>query len=133
MPITLDEYYMGRDKKFASDLTDDLKKNAIDLLERVNQLLEHHAGFKDSELIVSSGWRPPAVNAVTGGASRRSKHMTCQAIDLSDRNRRISKWCLDNLSRLEEEGLYLEDPAHTPTWCHLQSVPPKSKRRVFKP
>jgi hypothetical protein len=66
-------------------------------------------------------------------ASPRSKHLSCQAIDLDDPNDALDAWCLDNLAVLESIGLWLEHPDATPGWCHLQIVPPQSGRRVFMP
>jgi hypothetical protein len=34
---------------------------------------------------------------------------------------------------LQEIGLWIENPMWTPTWVHLQIVPPHSGRRIFVP
>jgi hypothetical protein len=82
---------------------------------------------------VSSGWRPQAINAALANASPRSKHLSCEAIDLEDPEGALDAWCLRNLDALEAVGLWLEHPDATPGWCHLQTVPPRSGRRVFMP
>lgn len=127
--ISLSEYFMGRDDKYGSELTDELRWNASSTVDRVNQLLE---AFGESRK-VSSGWRPAGVNASTPGAAKKSKHMTCQACDLEDVDGRLDDWCMDHLEALERIGLWLESPAHTKTWCHVQIVPPNSGKRVFIP
>jgi hypothetical protein len=76
--ISVAEYYMGRDKKYP--LNDTLRANAEELVEKVNQLLSRFGEGRR----VSSGWRPPQVNAATPGAAKRSLHMTCEAVDLED-------------------------------------------------
>ncbi len=127
--ITLDDYYMGRDKQYPQELSEELCSNAAAVVERVNRLLAR-AGLARS---VSSGWRPAAVNATVPGASPRSRHLTCQAIDVADDDDRLDAWCMAHLEVLEELGLWLEHPDATPRWCHLQIVPPGSGKRVFEP
>lgn len=127
--ITLDDYYMGRDQRYPHELTDELCRNAALVVERVNRLLAR-AGMARA---VNSGWRPAAVNGAVVGAARHSKHLTCEAIDIADEDGALAAWCMAHLEVLEELGLWLEHPAATPSWCHLQIVPPASGNRVFEP
>ena len=120
---------MGRDRSHAHELTDELRANAALTIERANALLRHAALAG----MVSSGWRPHAINAALPNASPRSKHLSCQAIDLDDASGALDAWCMGNLAVLEAIGLWLEHPDATPGWCHLQVVPPRSGRRVFMP
>lgn len=139
--ITLPDYWMGRDARFAADLTDQIKDNATLLLGRVNLLMswaygEHVTPALDAKTgnHVASGWRPPAINDATANSAHGSKHLTGEAIDLRDNGvRDLARWCLKNLDALEEIGLWMEDPQWTPTWVHLQIVPPGSRRRVYCP
>jgi D-alanyl-D-alanine dipeptidase len=134
--ITLDEFYMGRDKTYASQLTDTIKANAAETVKRVNELLEAFGECRK----VNSGWRPPEVNAGTAGAAKRSKHMRGLACDIADADGKLDKFCLENQDVLERIGLWLEHPNATKNparfgegWCHVQTVPPNSRRRVFYP
>ena len=140
--LTIDDYLMGRGKRYAADLTEDVQANALDLLSRVNLLL----GFAYANGVqptldektgthVASGWRPPAINDATSNAAKSSRHMTGQAIDLRDDpdKRPLARWCLGNLDRLATIGLWMESPQWTPSWVHLQTVPPKSGKRVYIP
>ena len=127
--ITLADYFMGRDRSHAQDMTDALRENAMRTVERANTLLARAA----LPGLVTSGWRPHAINASIPNASPRSKHLSCEAIDLDDPDGALDAWCLVNLPLLEEIGLWLEHPDATPGWCHLQVVPPRSGRRVFMP
>lgn len=127
--LKLADYYMGRDKPHRSELTRELRANARETLRRVNALLRR-AGLMRK---VASGWRPATINAAVPGAAKGSKHITCLAIDLEDRNGALDAWCLANLDALEEFGLWLEHPDATPGWCHLQTQPPRSGNRVFYP
>lgn len=126
--ITAARFWQGRDVQYASLLTAELRANAAETIRRVNLLLTR-AGFtkRDSR----SGWRPPAVNAATPGAAPMSKHMKCQADDVEDNDKALQQWCMAHQDVLEEIGLWMEHPRDTPTWCHLQTVPPGSGKRVF--
>ena len=127
--ISVADYFMGRDKQFPDELTDELRTNAASTVDRVNQLLE---AFGEPRK-VNSGWRPAVVNAATPNAAKKSKHMTCEACDISDYTGSLDAWCVNNLDALERIGLWLESPASTPSWCHVQTVPPRSGLRVFIP
>ncbi len=127
--ISLPEFWMGRDKTHAKDLTQEVRDNATLTVAKVNNLL----AIAKIDAKVTSGWRPPAINAGVKGAAKKSRHMTGQAVDLADPKGDLDRWCLDNLAELERIGLWLEHPDATPTWCHLQTVPPGSGRRVFRP
>ena len=128
--LTLADYYMGRERLHPDELTPELRANAACTIERANALLRR-AGRKHG--IVNSGWRPLAINASVPNASPRSRHITCQAVDLCDEDDALDAWCLDNLRALAAIGLWLEHPSATPGWCHVQIVPPRSGRRVFHP
>lgn len=127
--MTLADYWMGRDRLFSAELSAEIVSNAAILIERVHRLLAEFGEERD----ITSGWRPAAVNANTPGAALKSKHMTGQAVDLADPDGDLDEWCLDHPELLEKHNLWLESPAATKGWCHLQSVPPKSGRRVFYP
>lgn len=132
--ITLPEYWMGRDDTYADQLTDTIRNNAADLLGKVNLLLSWAKNDGIRAEYVASGWRPAAVNDATLGAAHNSKHLTGDAVDLRDNGvRDLARWCLRNQDALEEIGLWMEDPKWTPTWVHLQRVPPGSRRRVYVP
>jgi len=133
--ITLDDYWMGREKQYPLDLNETIKGNAQVTVNKANLLL---AQFKqatgDTTLRkVNSGWRPPRVNGATLNAAPNSKHMTGQAIDISDPDGDFDDWLLNTPSVLESVDVYMEHPSATKGWVHIQTVPPKSKRRVFYP
>jgi hypothetical protein len=126
MHITLEEYFMGRDKEFP--VSERQRLNAEDVVEGANELLRHFGSYRK----VNSGYRDPESNKKAGG-SPKSKHLNCQAIDLEDRDGELSKFCLNNLPLLDLLGLYMEHPSATPTWTHLQTVAPGSGKIVFYP
>lgn len=135
--ITLDDYWMGRDKAYPKDLTPEIQANAACTVERVNKLLAafYAAHPNAAKRKVNSGWRPPAVNAGVKGAAPKSKHMTGDALDLSDDDGALDAFCMTPKGRsvMTEIGLWLEHPNATPRWCHVQTVPPRSGNRVFMP
>lgn len=139
MKITLSDYWMGRDKKYPLEMNPAIESNALTLLALVNKLLEHCPISLDihpvNQSYVSSGWRPPSVNAATPNAAAKSKHMTGQAIDIYDPEGDFDNWLMsqDGQRKLVELGLWIEHPSATKGWSHLQSVPPNSKNRVFYP
>jgi hypothetical protein len=84
------------------------------------------------------------VNARTANAAEFSSHITAEGIDPQDHaDRRIARWCLRNLNRLAEIGLWMEDPRwcvvldqhgkEVDWWVHWQSRPPRSGRQVYIP
>lgn len=139
--ITLEQYFMGREREHGLLLGPDLRRHAaltVDLANRALVLAKTAGVTLESSprtgSIVSSGWRPPAINEATPGAAPRSKHLSCQAVDLYDPGGDLDEWLLAGADTvLKELGLWLEHPAATKGWAHLQTVPPRSGRRVFYP
>lgn len=140
--ITVDDYFMGRREQYPLALTPDIERNAARTVGIVNALLAkamaagvHAVMHPKTRSPVSSGWRPPVLNAATAGAAVNSKHMTGQAVDLYDPDGDIDEWLStsEGLAALAEVGLWIEHPSATKGWAHLQTVPPRSGRRVFYP
>ncbi len=103
--------------------------NAIDLSERLNRLML----YWERPIILTSGYRPAAINSQVKGAALKSHHIVCAAADISDEDGALDAFCMSDLPMLEHLGLWLEHPDSTPGWCHLQLLPPRSGNRVFKP
>lgn len=140
--IQLADYWMGRDVTHSLELSTNVRDNALLTVELVNKfmILGKVAGvrFENHPVTrtpVSSGWRPASVNAATPRAAFRSKHMSGQACDLFDPEGDIDAWAMSDPGQrvLTDLGLWLEHPAATKGWCHVQTIPPMSKRRVFYP
>ena len=131
--ITREDYFMGRDKSYPP--SEAMLKNAEETIYRVNLLLSlYYQADPDAEKTkVTSGYRPPLINAATPNAAPRSKHMTCQAVDLADPEGELDDWCMDNQKVLEQIGLWMEHPSATKNWTHLQIAPPRSGKTVFYP
>lgn len=136
MSITLKEYYMGRDLLY--DLKDEYRNNANETILKVGKLLDFIVAsgvevepHPKTGSIVTSGWRPAEVNSKVSGAAPRSKHITCQAVDIYDPEGDIDNFLTDEI--LEKYQLYREHPSATKGWVHLQIVPPRSGKRTFYP
>lgn len=127
--ISLADYFMGRDRQFPNELTDEMRANAEETVDKVNQLLR----AANTARKVNSGWRPAAINKATPGAAVKSKHMLCLACDLDDPEGDLDEWALERPEILQAIGLWQEHPAATKGWAHFQIVPPKSGNRVFYP
>lgn len=130
-----------RDEVYALQLTPAIRGAAAETCNLVGLLLQEFVSqggtlplYKNGTR-VSSGWRPPEVNAVTEGAAPASRHMTGQAIDIYDPRGALDAWLMTPAGQaaLARIGLWMEHPDRTPTWAHLQTMPPGSKRRVFWP
>jgi len=140
--ISLQDYWMGRDREFPMAMSPDLEKNAATMVELANKLLIIAQAARifpptnpKTGTIVSSGWRPASINAATPGAATNSKHMTGQAIDIYDPDGDLDEWLLtaDGQKTMTDIGLWQEHPSATKGWAHVQSVPPRSGRRTFFP
>lgn len=140
--ISLADYFMGRRELHPMALTPDIERNALRTVHLANQLLQQAASYGVSVDLhpvnkspVSSGWRPPAINAATVGAAPNSKHMTGLAIDIYDPDGDLDDWLMtgEGQACLGALGLWMEHPSATKGWSHVQTVPPRSNRRVFYP
>lgn len=135
--ITVAEYLGDKPEQYPEDLTDEIIENTGILLERVNLLL---ANIPDLYYVfhgINSGWRPRAYNEELRAqgikAAKNSRHISAQAIDLTDRDDRLDNLLFTHQDLLVHADLYAEWPSSTIGWCHLQSVAPLSGNRYFRP
>lgn len=122
------------------DATAQVRYHATALLDIVNDLLEV-AAAAGCELPENpstgcqisgngnGGFRPQDSKVGAGN----SKHKEGRGIDIYDPHRQLASWCLAHPKALEERGLHMEDPRWTPSWVHLQDVPPGSGKLVYIP
>lgn len=109
------------------ECTDQVKQNVVELLKRVNPMLEA-LGWNDPK--VSSGFRTSEANQAAGG-DKASNHMLGKACDLYDPE---DKWdLLVTKTILIKFDLYKEDSNYTKSWVHCQTTPTKSGNRIFIP
>lgn len=135
-PITLKDYLKHRDEEFPHEWTVDKEESAIDLLFRVNRLLEE---LGVEEATVSSGWRPMVVNSATPSAAKHSYHLTGKAIDIVDNKLQdLADLIRGRPELLAKYELWMEDPAATinprGAWVHLDTGKRSDREiRIFKP
>ena len=143
--ITVEQYFMGRDK--AHPPSAEMRGHAAELVGLANELLDEADADgvpltrmdQITGTLVASGYRTPAVNERTANAAKTSTHLTCEGLDIQDsKNQDLARWCLKNLPILARLGLYMEDPRwtfseHGDHWVHVQTKPPGSGKRVYRP
>lgn len=110
-------------------LTDEIKKNLEDLLYKLNQI---RIVF-NKPMIITSGLRSLEDQKRINPKALKSRHISGQAADIADPTGEVWTFLMQHMELLEANDLYLEDKNSTPTWVHIQTVPPASKRRIFKP
>lgn len=110
------------------ECTTDVRVHAADLAERVSKLLDH-LGVKPR---INSGFRTTRHNKSIGGAAS-SSHCTGQAVDLADPTGSLAATVTADPGLLVTYDLYMENAYYTKTWCHLQTRPTASGRRIFTP
>jgi hypothetical protein len=134
--ITLEEY-------FRKPHSDRQARNAQDLLERVNGLLDEaikagvyaEAADADTGSQISGsplgdgdgGFRTPGSRTGASGSSHRQG----LGVDVYDPGNKLDSWLTDHI--LKQHGLYREHPDHTKGWCHLTTRAPGSGNRTFIP
>ena len=137
--LTIQQYWNGREVNYAKDFTPQVARAGIETVSRINKLLQmcfDETGLVRNEL--SSGWRPKTVNDATSNAAKASNHITGDAGDVKDPDRALAQWCVLNPDKLATCGLWMEDPRWTFSangnhWLHLQTLPPKSGKRIYIP
>lgn len=122
--ISRDDYFLGRDKQYADELTSEIEANAERTIAAANLALSmFYADHPEAHhRKANSGWRPKSVNDAAGGA-KSSKHLTAEAVDIEDADRMLARWCVQNVERLKQCGiLAMERAEATKTWIHWQTV-----------
>jgi hypothetical protein len=130
-PLGLKEYYGQYGATHRELISTEYAQNSLTLISRVNRFLTSFGEYRR----ILYGWRPEdtIIHPAYPEAKRISKHGSMQAIDLCDPEADLDQFVMDNQKLLESCGLWAEHPATTKGWCHLQSVAPKSGRRIFYP
>lgn len=113
------------------DATPEVRANADHLLSQVNMLLEVMKADGCTLL-----WNPHTSNLIAGSrnggfrpqdcpiGAPKSKHKTGRGVDIYDPYRELAKWCYAHPDGLMTLGLTMENARWTPSWLHLQDIPP---------
>lgn len=142
MWITSSGRYPDRAK--SPELTDEVKKNAQDLIDRVNALLTE-IGWTE-KIDISSGFRPSGVNAKIANAAKKSAHMSGRALDVFQPkdNNKLGKLIREKQNNegvkgiLGRHGLMMESLEATvgkfSNWTHVDTVKRSERPSMeFKP
>lgn len=103
--------------------------NLKDLLAKLNAVRTLYG----KPMVINSGLRSQEDQERINPKAPKSKHLMGQAADIRDVDGKFTDWIKANMSTMENIGFWFEDFAHTIGWCHMQSTPPGSGRRVFIP
>lgn len=126
--IGLDEYLTSHGKYPERELMapPEVLDNAIELLDRIVPLLNAVGMVRPN---ITSGYRTPYVDKKLNPNGKLRLHTKGLAIDLADEKK---IWAPKfTVELLAEHDVWLEDPAYTPTWVHLDIFP--RQNRIFKP
>ena len=136
MTISMREL-MGRPTRIPAEHFDNLNL----LMFKLNRLRAAYG----KPLQVTSGYRSMehhlAIYAAKGITDpkkipMKSRHLFGMAADLvpvEDPIEHLHDWILNNITLMEEIGLWFEDFSVSKTWVHAQTLPPASKKRFFLP
>lgn len=127
--ITLKQYF-GPYHGTAS-VTNEIMVAATGLLVNVNKLVE--MAIEDGVDIQIN----PATGSIISGngngghrpldcpiGAAASKHKRGHGVDIYDPRAHFAAWCYKNRVKMRQLGLCMERHEWTPTWCHLQDIPP---------
>lgn len=107
--------------------TPEIDENINTLLDRMNQVRKLWA----KPMFVTSGLRSKEDQERINPKAPKSKHLIGAAIDISDPDGSLNKWCKDNEQTLVDIGLWMEE--RQGRWQHFQILPPGSGNRWFNP
>lgn len=128
MKFSVDELLQAGSHKWKRPEVDAVTlRNLDDLCRKVNAL-----GYVPS-MKASSCLRSIKDQQRINPKAMGSSHLYGAAVDIADPTGALAKWLLSHKSKLIECGLWMEDPAYTKGWVHLQSYAPKSMNRIFIP
>ena len=130
MKFTLQELLTAGSHKWGQSEVDPVTlRNLQDLCLKLNKL-----GFQPPRYATSC-LRSLADQKRINPKAMGSAHLYGCAVDITDKDGKLKEWLQTPMGRnaLVDCGLWAEDYASTPTWVHLQTVMPKSSRRVFNP
>lgn len=134
--ILLDEYFQDSICNYAFTPTMEDRVRCLDLLERVDKLVGDfmaETGLPEPAMTSGHRCRAKTLALIAGGARAAidGQHEHSNAIDRADHDNHLDAWITDE--KLEKYGLWREAPGATPSWVHLQRVPPHSGNRTFFP
>ena len=130
MKFTIKELLNAGSHKWKESEVDSITlRNLEDLCRKVNAL-----GYAPP-MYATSCLRSLADQKRINPKALGSSHLYGAAVDIADPTGTLANWLqsIDGQRRLIECGLWMENPASTNGWVHLQIFAPKSMNRYFNP
>lgn len=130
MYLTVENYFQKYKISHQSEYKPEFHSNATNLISRCNTFLCQILQLSTTaiQIIQSSGWRPPSINATISSA-RLSSHTIGKGIDLSDRKVLLTELILEYPHLLKMHGLWMENPSDAVNHVHLDIIS-RSDREV---
>lgn len=118
-----------------SDIPINCQQQMDILVEKLNrcQMLVSAANGAYVPFNITSGFRNSVDQNRINPSAPRSKHLLGQAADVLDSEGKLKALLVLHPEILVNCGLWCEAAASTPSWCHMQIVPPRSGNRWFLP
>ena len=104
-----------------------IQRNLEDLVRKVNAL-----GYTPP-MFASSCLRSLEDQKRINPKAMGSSHLYGCAVDIKDPQGKLAAWVKANKTKLEQCGLWCENPQYTKGWVHLTTYMPKSGNRFFNP
>jgi uncharacterized protein YcbK (DUF882 family) len=131
-------------KKQTPDGSEEIKQNFRTLLEKLQKIEDAYGKKLNFTSVFRSMKDHLRIYAEKNAALKKagkseikvpmaSKHLFGQAADIADADGAFWKWAMINANILKDLGIHLEDRGSTPTWTHVQIVPPASGKFIFIP
>lgn len=102
-------------------------RNLEDLCRKINAL-----GYQPA-MYASSCLRSFADQKRINPKAMGSSHLYGCAVDVIDKDGKLAAWVKANKAKLEQCGLWVENPDYTKGWLHFQAYAPRSMSRIFNP
>jgi len=123
-----------------ADATPEVIAAATAMLIPVNNLLDKMVA-DGCTMLVNSHTKCYVSGSGNGGfrpqdcpiGAPKSKHKTGHGVDIYDPYRELAKWCYAHPEALQALGLTMENARWTPSWLHLQDVPPGPPGSPWRP
>ena len=95
----------------------------------INVVLDPLREAYGKPITTNSGYRSPALNKVTKGASKKSQHMTGEAVDITVKSKEGNKWLFDYIKdNLPYDQLIDE---YNYSWVHVSYKKGRNRKEIL--
>jgi hypothetical protein len=128
--ISFVDYHKWRHKKYGGKIDPDIEKQARITVAKASEVLSAFGIYRN----ITHGLIPAAYAKKHGMdiEDLDTKLLIYgQAIGIEDKDGKLGKWCVENVERLVEIGIYMKSLVSTKGYVWLQVVEPKSGSRIY--